>query len=390
MREQAIGAVVTGGDFQALGVLRTLARKSVPVVVLDSDRCIARYSRFPKRFFRCPKPSDKEAYVDFLIALARNHGTRGWVVFPNSDSVVYILSRYKDVLEEYYRIPTPNWEVIQNVYVKENTYRLAEKHKIPIPQTYYPKTLEELLKLDLSFPAVIKPSIRDHFYEKVKTKAFRVNDRNELVRVYSEVCSVIDPSEVLVQEFIPGGPKHLYSFCPFFKEGKALTGITARRARQHPMDFGHASTFVELVDLPELRHLGERFLSLIGYYGIAEVEFMRDPRNAEFKLIEVNPRVWGWHTLAIAAGVDLPYLLYRDMIGAPLEILTPLAQMKWVRLVTDVPTVLKEIFRGRMSVREYLASMKGKKEFAVLTRDDPLPFFAEIVMLPYLWLKRGF
>ncbi len=51
MPEQ-IGVVITGGDFQALGVLRSLARKDIPVAVLDHDHCISRYSRFPKRYFR--------------------------------------------------------------------------------------------------------------------------------------------------------------------------------------------------------------------------------------------------------------------------------------------------------------------------------------------------
>ena len=40
-----IGVVLTGGDFQGLGVLRTLARKGIPITLLDSDHCISKYSR---------------------------------------------------------------------------------------------------------------------------------------------------------------------------------------------------------------------------------------------------------------------------------------------------------------------------------------------------------
>ena len=322
------GAVITGGDFQGLGVLRTLAQKDIPIILLDSDRCISKYSRFKKKFIKSPHPTQAESYRDFLIDLAKKEDIHEWVIFPNSDSVVYVLSKYKDVLEEFYRVPTPDWEVIQNVYIKEKTYQVAEKSGIPIPKTYYPKNLQELMALDLPFPAVIKPSIRDHFYNKTKIKAFKINSKEELIQTYQWVCSIIDPSEVLVQDFIPGGPKNLYSFCPFFKEGKVLTSIMGRRARQHPMDFGHASTYVELVDIPELRSLAERFLGLINFYGIAEVEFMEDPRDKQYKLIEVNPRVWGWHSLAIAAGIDLPYLLYQDMIGEQLEIGLPSNHLK--------------------------------------------------------------
>ncbi|MCK4819388.1 hypothetical protein KA005_26685, partial [bacterium] len=59
-----VGALITGGDFQALGVLRTLAKKDIPVIMLDSDYCIGKYSKFKKKFFRSPRPSDNQSYVD--------------------------------------------------------------------------------------------------------------------------------------------------------------------------------------------------------------------------------------------------------------------------------------------------------------------------------------
>jgi len=390
--QEKVGAIITGGDFQALGVLRTLARKNIPIIMLDSDYCIGKYSKFKKKFFKSPHPSDNQSYVNFLLELAKreNIHKERWVIFPNSDEIVYILSKYKQVLEEFYRVPTPGWDIIQNVHIKKNTYQLAGKNAIPIPATYYPESLDELIELKLNYPAVIKPSIRDNFYSKVKIKAFRINHKEELIKTYTYVCSIIEPSEVLVQELIPGGPNHLYSVCPFFKNGKIITGIMARRARQHPMDFGHASTFAELVDIPEVKKIAEKFLNLIDYYGFAEVEFMQDTRDGSYKLIEVNPRVWGWHTIAIASGVDLPYLLYQDMIGEEMDVRLPTDHLKWVRLITDVPTVLSEIIKGRLKVRDYLKSMKGKKEFAVFALNDPLPFFAEVAMIPYLWVKRGF
>jgi predicted ATP-grasp superfamily ATP-dependent carboligase len=384
------GVIVLGGDFQALGVLRTFAKKEIPVILLDSDHCIGRFSRYKKRYIRSPRPDEEESYVNFLIELANNENINGWVVIPNSDETVYILSKHKNVLEQFYRIPTPSWEVIKNVYIKKNTYQVAEKNGIPTPKTYFHENLEGLLSKDLQFPLVLKPSIRDNFYNKTKVKAIQIDNKDELIKTYQKVCSIIDPSEILIQELIAGGPDQLYSFCPFFKNGKVVSGIMAKRKRQHPMDFGHATTFAEVVDIPELRRCAEDFLKLINYYGIAEVEFMKDSRSGNYKLLEVNPRIWGWHTLAIAAGVDLPYLLYQDMIGEKIEVQYPLKQLKWVRLTTDIPTVFLEILKGKMKISDYIASMKGKKEFAVFSFNDPLPFFAEIAMIPYLWKKRGF
>jgi predicted ATP-grasp superfamily ATP-dependent carboligase len=156
------------------------------------------------------------------------------------------------------------------------------------------------------------------------------------------------------------------------------------------MDFGHASTFAETVSVGEIKELGERFLSAIHYYGLCEVEFIQDPRDSQFKFLEVNPRIWGWHTLAIRSGVNLPYMVYRDMLHQSIPSWEFKAGIKWIRLMTDIPTVLGEIIRGRLHITHYLQSLKGEKEYAVWAKDDPLPFLCEIVLLPYLFMKRGF
>lgn len=384
------GVILTGGDFQALGILRSLARQNIPVMILESDHCISRYSVCKKRIIKSPPPSRHADYAHFLMTLVEREPVEGWSIFPNSDEGVYVLSRYRSMLQRHYRISTPGWDVIQHVYIKKNTYQLAEKNGIPIPRTFFPQNIDELAELKLDYPVVLKPSIRDHYYSRIKTKAYRINNRDELLDTYRKICSVIPASEVLVQDMIPGGPTRLYSFCPFFKDGKVLASITARRSRQHPMDFGHASTFAETADIPEIKELAERFLGLIGYYGIAEVEFMHDPRDDRFKLIEVNPRFWGWHALAIAAGVDLPHYLFQDMNGQIPVMRKSDPNVKWFHLTTDIPTVFMEILRGRMTMGDYMTSLRGRKQDAVFALDDPLPFIAELCMIPYLWMKRGF
>jgi D-aspartate ligase len=385
-----IGAVILGGDFQALGVLRTLAGKNIPIILLDHELCISRYSKYKKKFYKSPDPSNTDIYVNFLIQIAKKEGIKGWVIYPNSDLTVYALSRQKETLEKYFRIPTPSWDVIRNIYIKRKTYEVAQKNGISFPKLYEKYSLEQLLEEDIHYPVIIKPSIRDHFFPKFKKKAFRVNNRKELIKTYQRVNSVIDSDEILIQDLIPGGSKNLYSYCPFFKNGKVIIGMAGKRGRQHPMEFGHASTYVELANIPELKSITEKFLRSIDFYGIAEVEFMQDPRDNQFKLLEVNPRVWGWHTLAIATGIDMPYLLYQDLLGEEIEVSLSYNHTKWVRLITDIPTSFHEIMKGDLKLRDYITSMRGRKIDAVLSLKDPLPFLAEIMLLPYLWVKRSF
>jgi len=157
------------------------------------------------------------------------------------------------------------------------------------------------------------------------------------------------------------------------------------------MEFGRASTYVETVHLPELEELATRLLAGLAYTGLAEVEFMYDQKDGRFELLEVNPRIWGWHTITIRAGLDLPYLAYADAAGQEFAVGPVREDVKWVRLVTDVPTAFSELLSGRLTVRQYLASISGGTTFAVLSLSDPLPFVADLFLGPYNYFSnRGF
>ena len=65
------GAVIIGGDFQGLGNLRSLARQNVPTYLLDQGLCIGRFSRYTKRFTRCPSVREEVLFFNFLLDLAR-------------------------------------------------------------------------------------------------------------------------------------------------------------------------------------------------------------------------------------------------------------------------------------------------------------------------------
>jgi len=387
-----IGVMVIGDHVQALGIIRSLGRRGIPVYLLhDKYLCISRFSRYTKQFIKTPKPSDESKFVNFMIELARKRGVEGWILMPTNDAAVYTLSRHKEILERYYRVSTPCWDVVKYAYNKKLTYQLAEKIGIPIPETFYPENMEELHEIlsDICFPVIIKPAIVDRFYKKTKKKVFKANTKEELVQAYIKASHIIDSSEILVQEVIPGSPDNLYSFCSFFKNGEVMGMCIGRRRRQRPMDFGNASTFVESVYVPELVDLGTRLLRAIGYYGLSEIEFKKDVRDGEFKLLEINARTWLWHSLAIRCDVDFPYLLYEDLRGENFKLRTFFKEnVKFIHIYTDLGVAIMEILKGNMTLGEYLSSLKGEKEFAVFSFNDPLPFIAETLMLPYLWKIR--
>jgi len=388
--EKKIGAVIIGGDYQGLGILRCLGQQNIPIYLLDKELCIGRFSKYTKKFIKCPSVRQESLFLNFLKNLARKENIIGWIIYPNDDETVYFLSRYKEQLEAYYRIPIPSWSVLKFAYEKKLTYQLAKKYGIAIPKTFSPSNIEELNQLELEFPAIIKPSIKEPFYSKTRKKAVRIDNERELLGEFKKALSIIDISNIIIQELIPGGPNYLFSVGSLYKDGEFLGKVVAQRSRQHPMDFGHATTYAETVDIPELEEITANILGLIGYYGLSEVEFMQDPRDGKYKLLEINARPWGWHTLAIGAGVNLPFMLYQDFLGKKQKHNSFAKNIKWIRLTTDIPIVITEIYKRKLTVSDYFKSLKGKKQFAVLSLKDPMPLFAELLMLPYLWKKRGF
>lgn len=384
-------ALVTGGDHQGLAAVRCLARHGVSVYVCDHEHSIARYSRFCKGYFRAPPPREVERYVEFLLQLGRRPELSGAVLIPDSDEQVYAMATHRDELAKCFTVSVPPWTVIEPVYVKSSTYARAARLGIPAPRTLQAQDAGEARKLVDQYPVILKPSIRDHYYRETKTKALLVSGPTEMESRFREMQRVIPPAEILIQELVPGGASRLYSAGVFFKNGRVRAGIVGRRSRQHPMDFGHATTFAEMVDLPELICRAERFLAEIDYYGIAEVEFLHDTRDNEYKLIEINPRIWGWHLLAIANGVKLPLYEYQDLIGQDMEVpVVSSPPIKWVRLITDLPTFVREWYGGRMKWSNWIASLRRPLQFSVWAADDPLPCLMESLLLPYIYWKRGF
>ena len=59
-------------------------------------------------------------------------------------------------------------------------------------------------------------------------------------------------------------------------------------------------------------------------------------------------------------------------------------------MITDVPTGILEIFKGRQDWRAYLQSLRGFHVESVFSREDPLPGLVELALIPYLQVKRGY
>jgi D-aspartate ligase len=382
---RARGALVVGGDYRALGIVRSLGRRGIPVWLVRSatDHRLAGLSRFARRCLTWPE--DDGSRMPFLADLAERHGLRDWTLYPTADATAAFVARRHAELSEWFRLTTPDWNTFRWAYDKRLTYQLAAELEVPHVPVFTPRRREEVARFDGGFPAILKPATRPNL-SGPRDKAWLVRDRAELMARYDEVAPLVEPGALMIQDLIPGAGGQL-SVAALCCKGKPLVTAVAERVRQYPMDFGRSSSYVETIEDDEVEALARRILAALEFDGLVEIEFKRDRRDGLCKLLDINIRVWGWHTIGSTRGLDFTYLAWQLANGHELPSVRAPAGLRWLRLTTDLPAAYHEITHGRLSVRSYLRTLRLPHDRAVAAFDDPLPGLLEVPM--FVMSRRG-
>ena len=373
-------AVIFPDNPTALAFCRSLGPFGVPVDVLATDAASpGQYSRYA-RGLRCPDPRTYEReFIDFLIALAKGHLAPP-LLFCSDDRSLLLCEKYRSSLEKHFLLAFPPWECVGKLLLKDALY-LQGLDGISTPATMPLRTVEDLSQASrlMEFPLLLKPTLRclreggeinSPPFEKVfGDKAVRVRNGEELDHCFQLIKG--QRFDVLVQEEIPGGVERLYTLGIYAgRDGQIKAAWTGHKLAQVPADFGDA-LIVEADWRPEILSLGERMVRATGFYGIADLEFKHDPRDGQYKLLDINPRPWAWISFLTLCGVNLPYAAYCDLTGleTPLFRQTVNKRMRWVSprglLVSLVRSVWKREPWGRtLKLLAHFSELRARSLFS--------------------------
>ena len=378
--------VIFGGHIQALGLARQVSALKREVVILVEDGwSVARYSRAVNRTI--VEPMSNWSVVVEELELPN----KGTLLFPTNDEAVEFLCAHYEEYNDRFALGVPKPETITLFNDKRKAYRFAESNDVHCPECWYPDTMEEVraLSAELPYPVVVKPAVMYSFHATFGKKAFRCDDAASLIATYERIASKNYPLEtILVQEFLDGGAKNLYSCGVMAADGEIRVSMQANRIRQNPMDFGNSTTYAISCYIPQIQEQTEQLLRMTGYNGICEVEWMYDAKSGAYKFLEINTRAWKWHTIS-----NQHYFSFiGDMIayyeGQALSPVTSAKQVAWVERLTDLTVITKEIFHGRMRLSDVIKSYCIKHESAVWKWSDPMPGIMYILLSPILYIKR--
>ena len=287
---------------QVLAIIRSLGKKGIAVSAGDHKRfAMGFFSKYCTKIVLYPSPVENpDLFKRRLLRYVSKNKVD--VFMPISNPILLSVSRSLNEFSKHTSVPIPPFTTVMNALDKSLTFKVAER--IPHPVTFLPEKYSDVSKIakEANYPLVIKP--------RISSGSRGINYANNAAELaYYFKVTAEKYGIPLVQEYIPGD--EMYGVSALLnKDAKVRAFFVHKRIRQFPLS-GGPSAYAVSVSNELIAKMGIKLLEEMGWYGVAMVEFKVDPRDGKPKLIEVNPRFWGSLSLAIEAGVDFPYLLYR-------------------------------------------------------------------------------
>ncbi|KJV24710.1 hypothetical protein [Luteibacter yeojuensis] len=370
-----VPAIVMGRGPTALGILRSLAVAGIPAyVACPPDDLTAR-----SRWYRPTpgEPWDGKPGPQALEALRAMPLERA-VIIPGADDAAMWLADLPATDLGHRFLVSSSSRAAQELLQDKSVFAgyVAAAH-VPHPRTFRLASLADvdavpIRQLDRVF---IKPVNSQKFSDVVGVKGVWVQTRDALREAWARFHA--QGFSVMAQEYVPG-PATEHFFVDGFRDASGgYTGLFARRRmRMSPPDFGNSSCSrsIPLDDVaPAVRHV-RRLLDGLDYRGIFSAEFKRDPRDGEFRILEVNTRAWTYVEFAARRGINVCDMAWRDAQGLPV----PRAPRAYEngKLCVDLYHDLScmRVTRGRRTDSYgQVFSQWLRADLHVFRFDDPLP-----------------
>jgi len=204
------------------------------------------------------------------------------VVLPTEDSTI------KDIIDDELMMKIPSKSALEIALDKQKFAEFCEKNSFPIPKTY---EYDELLSMQkLPCKIIVKP--------KSGSGALGI----EFVDTFEELKALqIDSQNYIIQERLENTIEVEGGFF-LFDKGELVSFYSHKRLKTYPSR-GGVTIYSKSSNNLVLKEIGEKLLKKLNWDGFAMIEFIKD--KDEYKIIELNPRVWGSIMLSEFCGSDM-------------------------------------------------------------------------------------
>jgi predicted ATP-grasp superfamily ATP-dependent carboligase len=292
-----------------LAITRHLGKAGHEVHLVGYQKeSLAFYSKyvFRKYFFADPR-KDEASYIKSILSLLSEQ--QFGMIMPVGFKSYQVCSKHRDEIRKFTKLVITSDSSISLAISKQLTYDFAAGAGVSIPATHKVKSVDEIKTLPLTYPVVIKSP-----FESGKNVVEYADNLEDVISKFNRMCmqeKLSSPDLPLLQEYVEGDG---YGFFAIYKEGKCMRYFMHHRIREYPVT-GGASVCAESFSDETLMNEGLKMLDALKWEGVAMVEFKKDNKDGRYKLMEINPKLWGSLELAIVSGINFPELLIESAEG---------------------------------------------------------------------------
>lgn len=380
--------VLLGG----INLVRTLGLAGIPAIVVSAD---PEEPAFASRYCvgRCliPPLDSGETAVNALVTLGDRITTalgRRVPLMYGSDDALELLHAHRERLQRYFLFLLSDREVGTALIAKDAFARFARDRGLPLPRELHweghgPDSLHAA-----GGAVIAKPRVKMDWHASALCQ--RLFNGDGKARVFESGAEALaDPvvglyhEQLTFQDYIPGDDTHLWSYHGFADEnGDVLVSFVGRKVRTYPAGNGE-SAYIELCDDADLERIGRGVAARCPIKGVFKMDFKRDPRDGEWRLLEINARFNLWNYLGAANGVNLMAVAYAYLVDGAI----PAAQRarhtyRWLSLQLDFKAYRELAARGEIGLGRWLASLASSRNlYNVFAWRDPGPWIS-------FWIAR--
>ena len=347
-------------------ILKSLHQKGLKVWAADtSKKNICSMSKFCSGSFTYPNPfKEEDAFIKVLKEKIAELKPK--VLMPTHDESVVIM-RHRSEFPVELIIPYESEAKLLMLANKAESTEIARKAGVSVPEVY--QSADEVKRYPVVFKTVIGNSAKGVYFPKSKEELLKLMEVHE-------------NEETLLQEWIGGTD---YSVDCVRWDGFCKTSVY--HALVTKTDGGGTTTQREIVDMPQLEAEAIKLMDAVDFHGVCGLDFRYDQENNRIAYIETNARFTGGLATPVAAGFDIPWIVYKlateGKYAEPINVRIG-TRTKWI--LGDVITLVGRIVKMKWNPKELkrVFSFSGFDAFDDYCKEDKKAILGEF---GYYWGK---
>lgn len=344
-----------------------------------------------------PRGENAEAKLIALIALARDIERitgKHPPLFCGNDRDLKFVYAYRAQLEAHFLLFDNPPDIGLALLNKETFQAVALAHGLPVPRVYgwtdagASGAVGSAVQAAAT-PVLVKPRSKSEWRNSAALHAlFPASAKAKVFADGAALCADTNlvgvRSQILIQEYIPGGDNGIFSFHGLADDGEVLQWFVGRKLRAFPKYTGE-SAFVELIRDDKVAALGEEIAHRLKLRGVFKMDFKRDARDGKLYLLEINARFNLWHHLGAANGINMPAAVYEYLVNGVRPRQTGYStRYRWQNFGYDVNAYRELRAQREISLWCWLRSaLQRRRLHDYFSWRDPAPFLRWLA-LPFI------